>query len=147
MMTDQLIFICTGNTCRSPMAEGFFRVLGGEDRLQLLASSAGTFTDGGIPASKNAIIAAHELGAEISAHRSRRLTAEMVEQAKYVVCMTMAHLERVKTEFPEAEAKLYTLSQRDVQDPFGGNLDCYRETAKQIHDAVEQLIVRMETAE
>lgn len=143
MLTKKLIFICTGNTCRSPMAEGFFRALDGENRTEFLVSSAGTFTPEGLAPSKNAIITAHELGAEISAHRSRNLTQQMVEEATLLVCVTVAHAQRVAANFPQAISKIRILTP-DVQDPFGGNLQCYRETAQEIYHAVEKLIIELE---
>ena len=73
---DKIIFICTGNTCRSPMAEGLFRAHGGEEKTGLTAASAGLFTQDGMPASQNAVTSAAELGADITAHRSRMLTPE-----------------------------------------------------------------------
>lgn len=85
---EQIIFICTGNTCRSPMAEGLFRAHNGEEKTGLTAASAGLYTENGLPASANAVAAAGERGADISAHRSRQLTAEVAENAKYLVCMT-----------------------------------------------------------
>ena len=87
---DKIVFICTGNTCRSPMAEGFFRALGGEEKTGLAALSAGMYTSDGLPASGNAVTAAAELGADITSHRSRMLTPELAREAKYLVCMTGA---------------------------------------------------------
>ena len=74
---DTIIFLCTGNTCRSPMAEGLFHAHNGEEKTGLTAASAGLYTENGLPASANAVAAAGERGADISAHRSRQLTAEM----------------------------------------------------------------------
>lgn len=140
---DKIVFLCTGNTCRSPMAEGIFRALGGEEKTRLKAASAGIFTVDGLPASDNAQIAAAELGADLSAHRSQALTAEIAAQAKYLVCMTGAHYDRVLESFPKTEGKLFTLTPRDISDPFGGDLETYRRCAAEIRDGVTDIIRRL----
>ncbi|WP_346703953.1 low molecular weight protein arginine phosphatase [uncultured Agathobaculum sp.] len=140
---DTIIFICTGNTCRSPMAEGLFRAHGGEEQTGLAAASAGLFTQDGLPASDNAVTAAKELGADISAHRSRVLTHEMAQSARYLVCMTGAHYDRVCELFPDCADKVFTLTQRDVSDPFGGDLDTYRRAASEIDEGVRSIIGRL----
>ena len=140
---DHIIFICTGNTCRSPMAEGLFRAHGGEEQTGLAAASAGLFTQDGLPASDNAVTAAKELGADISAHRSRMLTHDMAQSARYLVCMTGAHYDRVCELFPDCADKVFTLTQRDVSDPFGGDLDTYRRAAAEIDAGVRSIIGRL----
>lgn len=140
---DHIIFICTGNTCRSPMAEGLFRAHGGEQETGLAAASAGLFTQDGLPASDNAVTAAKELGADISAHRSRVLTHEMAQSARYLVCMTGAHYDRVCELFPDCADKVFTLTQRDVSDPFGGDLETYRRAAAEIDEGVRSIIGRL----
>lgn len=140
---DYIIFICTGNTCRSPMAEGLFRAHGGEQETGLAAASAGLFTQDGLPASGKAVTAAKELGADISAHRSRMLTHEMAQSARYLVCMTGAHYDRVCELFPDCADKVFTLTQRDVSDPFGGDLETYRRAAAEIDEGVRSIIGRL----
>ena len=140
---DKIIFICTGNTCRSPMAEGLFRAHGGEEKTGLTAASAGLFTQDGMPASQNAIAAAAERGADITAHRSRMLTAEMAHAARYLVCMTGAHYDRLCELFPDCADKVFTLLPEDISDPFGGDLETYRRTAAEIDAGVRSIIERL----
>ena len=140
---DKIIFICTGNTCRSPMAEGLFRAHGGEEKTGLTAASAGLFTQDGMPASQNAVAAAAELGADITAHRSRMLTPELARDAHYLVCMTGAHYDRLCELFPDCADKVFTLTQRDISDPFGGDLETYRRAAAEIDAGVRSIIERL----
>ncbi len=140
---DSIIFICTGNTCRSPMAEGLFRARGGEEATGLKAESAGLFTQDGLPASEYAIIAAKELGADITGHRARYLTAEMGRDAKYLVCMTAAHYDLVRVRCPGCEGKLFTFLPHDVHDPYAGSLDVYRKTALELDEGVKSIIERL----
>ena len=140
---DKIIFICTGNTCRSPMAEGLFRARGGEEKTGLTAASAGLFTQDGMPASENAVTAAKELGADLSPHRSRMLTPEMAKNARYLVCMTGAHYDRLCEQYPDCTDKVFTLTQRDISDPFGGDLETYRRAAAEIDAGVRSIIERL----
>ena len=140
---DKIIFICTGNTCRSPMAEGLFRAHGGEEKTGLTAASAGLFTQDGMPASQNAIAASAERGADIAAHRSRMLTAEMAHAARYLVCMTGAHYDRLCELFPDCADKVFTLLPEDISDPFGGDLETYRRAAVEIDAGVRSIIERL----
>ena len=140
---DKIIFICTGNTCRSPMAEGLFRAHGGEDKTGLTAASAGLFTQDGMPASQNAVAAVAELGADITAHRSRMLTPDMARDARYLVCMTGAHYDRLCELFPDCADKVFTLLPEDISDPFGGDLETYRREAAEIDKGVRSIIERL----
>ena len=140
---DKIIFICTGNTCRSPMAEGLFRAHGGEDKTGLTAASAGLFTQDGMPASQNAVAAAAELGADITAHRSRMLTPELARDARYLICMTGAHYDRLCELFPDCADKVFTLLPEDISDPFGGDLETYRRAAAEIDKGVRSIIERL----
>ena len=141
---EQIVFVCTGNTCRSPMAEGLFRVLDGQARTGLCAQSAGLFVHDGMPASENTVLAAKEYGADLTAHQARQLSEEMVRQAKYLVCMTAAHYDRLVEAFPWAEDKVFTLAQEDVADPFGGTLETYEACAAQLRTCIQALIESLE---
>lgn len=138
-----IIFVCTGNTCRSPIAEGIFRALDGEAKTGLSAASAGLFTQDGLSASENAVKAAAELGADISNHRSSVLTEELVSNAQYLVCMTGTHYDALLARFLQAKDKIFLLMDRDVSDPFGGTLAVYQASANQINAGVQSLIERL----
>lgn len=140
---EKIIFICTGNTCRSPIAEGLFRAHGGEEITGLIAFSAGLFTQEGMPVSENAVTAAAERGADIADHHAHILTPELAREARYLVCMTGAHYDRICEMLPQEADKVFTLLPQDIPDPFGGNLDTYRQAAAVIDAGVKSIIERL----
>ncbi|MGB2824635.1 MAG: hypothetical protein WBF17_26910, partial [Phycisphaerae bacterium] len=146
MWRRMLLFVCTGNTCRSPIAEGLAKKhlaerFGCEVRhlaekgVEVL--SAGVFGLGAGEATAEAVRAAGELGADISGHRSRILTKELITDADVVFCMTASHIAEVVRLVPDAAEKVRRLDARgDVADPIGGGPGVYRRTAKRIDSAV-----------
>ncbi len=108
-----ILVVCTGNICRSPIAEGFLR----RDLLRRLGleapevSSAGTVAWEGAEASEGSIKAAWERGTDIAAHRARRLTADLVRRADLVLCMAAEHRSAVSALLPEAAPRTFTLKE------------------------------------
>jgi len=139
-----ILFVCTGNTCRSPMAEGIARKALADrlgcsvrklEECGYVVRSAGLFGGGGGAAS-DAVAAARAFGADISRHRSRPLTNELIRQADLVFCMTGSHVADVLRMAPDAQEKVRRMDpRRDVADPIGGGPSAYRRAAKQIAKA------------
>ncbi len=144
-----VLFVCTGNTCRSPIAEHLFRRmlarrLGVEDHelesrgIRLM--SAGTGTAPGSPPFEALVEAMRGMGLDLSGHRSRSATASMVEEADRVFVMTRRHKEQLDALVPECASHVELLDPegRDVEDPFGGDVETYRECAGRIRAALEK---------
>lgn len=128
----KVLFVCSGNTCRSAMCEAYFNALcrkNGADGLH--AESAGTSAMEGEPASVFSVEALRNYGTAIASHRARRLTGRMLSEADLIVVMTSAHRDRVLAMAPPAAEKTHLLGEysgapvRDITDPFGGGLDVY----------------------
>lgn len=138
----EILVICTGNTCRSPMAEALIRERLGELGVNVRVSSAGIFADGS-PASDNSRVAMAEVGIDISYHKSRQVTKEMIENADLILTMTNGHKITVLSAVPQAAGKVFTLAEysgeeRDVTDPFGGSIDDYRYCRNEIDRMVDK---------
>ncbi len=144
--SDLILFVCTGNTCRSPLAEGFARKEAAR-RLaikpeQLLArglrfASAGISAFSGSPASEGSLQAAAELGIDLSNHISRTLTPALVAAARVIYCLSSSHLAAIVTSLPESADKVQLLDPGgEVPDPIGGDLLLYRSTRDHISRAV-----------
>ena len=127
-----IVFVCTGNICRSPMAEYLYRthIM---SRLELQVCSAGVMTGYGTPASRYAVKVMNELGVDISAHRSQPVTRDLVEEAELLVVMTGGHREALLERYPHVADKGVLLKtfdpnrkDEDVMDPIGLSLDVYR---------------------
>lgn len=142
----QILFVCTGNICRSPVAEYLLRhSLGPESKWQV--SSAGLFAGNWLPASPPAVEVLAERGIDLTPHRSRLVTKDIIDQATLIVVMTNEHLEELKRRFPEAQDRVYVLKSfcaargnRDIPDPLGGTADLYREVCDEIATALPGLI-------
>src|SRR5690349_2553646 len=142
-----ILFVCTGNICRSPMAEGLFRQAV-RDSHEYKVLSAGVGAVEGQPPSPHAVRALKDLGIDISKQRSHVLTAELVQQADYIFGMTHGHVDAVNLLFPQAAEKTFLLREfdetldvfeKDISDPIGGSYEVYLNC----RDQIEQGIVSM----
>ncbi len=145
-----ILFVCTGNTCRSPVAAGLAGKLLAE-RLGAAASeldkkgvsivSAGLWAVNGHRATPEAIQAARKLGVDIANHRSQELTVELINSADLIFCMTDFHVAAVCRLVPSAAGRVRRLDRKaDISDPIGGGADVYRRTAERIKGAIEQAL-------
>ena len=139
-----LLFVCTGNTCRSPMAEGIARAVGRDLGIEVVTLSTGLFCVPGAKVSEESVVAVQELvGEDISEHSSRPLKIDFVKAADYVLAMTEDHKKILLRQFPFDSKKIMTLAEfggedGDVVDPFGQSQEVYNRTAKQIFDYVNK---------
>lgn len=134
-----VLFVCSGNTCRSPLAAVVFRhLLDQESRGDVVIGSAGTGAYDGEPASEGAYLVALERGLDLSGHRARLLTPELVAGADLILTMSGGHLARV--ERLGGAGKAWLLGDyanrgegpEEVRDPFGSDVETYRETVDQL---------------
>ena len=137
----KILFVCTGNTCRSPMAEGLALEIFGES---VQVASAGMEAGGGESASINALEVLKEQNIDLSKHRSRRIRAEYLANADWIIPMTQAQEEALRRVFPQYVEKTRYLGawvdqKKDVLDPWGGSLDVYRQTAHEIRELLSAL--------
>jgi L-threonylcarbamoyladenylate synthase len=155
MLTVNILFVCTGNTCRSAMAEGFTKkLLAGKlkcdiDRLEQIGykiTSAGTMALGGIDASAEAIIACDSRGVDITSHKSLRLSAETLKEVDYIFAMSAEHKNDIIRFLPEAGQKCMLLENNgDINDPVGGGTEAYETCGRIIEKAVNKRISELLT--
>ena len=137
-----ICFVCTGNTCRSPMAAAVYNHFAYKNKLDCRAVSAGLFPDGS-PISPSAVLALEEAGiepvpwADYHDHISGGISDELIGDCDQVVGMTGSHAMRLITMFPHHIAKVGTLS-REISDPYGGDLAQYKCCLKEITAAVRE---------
>ena len=141
-----VLFICTGNTCRSPMAEGYFKKLCiDKGRNDIVVSSAGTYAMEGIPPSESAIAVLKDYCVDISSLRSSHLSYEQLEAADLIVVMTENHYHQVLTLDPAAFSKVKMLlefkagKKENVNDPYGGSKSVYSYCFEEMKIALENL--------
>src|SRR5580692_825097 len=143
-----VLFICTGNICRSPMAEGIFRhIMKGRRDIQVMSAGIGAM-EGQAP-SPYAVQAVRELGIDISKQRSRQLTGDLVQEADYIFGMTHSHVDTVLLLYPQAAEKTFLLREfddtldifeKDISDPIGGSYDIYLNCRDQIEQGIATLL-------
>ncbi len=147
-----ILFICTGNVCRSPMAEGLFRqATNGSGQFRIVSAGLGAVD--GQPPTAHSVNAMREIGIDISAQRSRALTADLVRQADYIFGMTHAHVDTVGLLYPAAAEKTFLLCEfddsldpyeKDIPDPIGSPYEIYVHCREQIEQGVGSLLKFME---
>ncbi len=142
-----ILFVCTGNLCRSPMAEYLLRHHLGRDSSWKVGS-AGTYAIEGAPASRQAVAVLRDMGIDLTPHRSRELRRDLVESSRMVVAMTTAHADEIKRRFPDASAKVVLLKSfdkgsrsGDIHDPIGESKEVYGNICREIDEALLDLIL------
>ena len=149
----KILFVCTGNTCRSPMAAVIFNSIAAEKGLDYVAESAGVAAVGDRPASQNAIKAVAEIGLNLSGHRTRFLPSLDLNEYSLFVALNDEHYEILRSiGIPDSMLRLlrrapnvddiYDLRQ-GIVDPYGGDINAYRKCRDEIIGAVKMLITTL----
>ena len=147
-----ILFLCTGNVCRSPMAEGLFRhAVKGRGDFRVVSAGLGAM-DGQVP-THHSVQAMKEIGIDISRQRSQMLTAELVRDADFIFGMTHSHVDTVMLLYPPAAEKTFLVREfdetlepyeKDISDPIGGSYPIYVECRDQIEQGVVTILKFME---
>ena len=124
-----ILFVCSGNTCRSPMAAALARAHGVD------AQSAGLNADPGDPAAPEAVYVAQRYGADLRTHEARNVQAKLIREASQVYAMTNYHAEHLKKRFPQYAERIHVLDP-SISDPYGWGVDAYETCAKELLTAM-----------
>ncbi|MEO0155601.1 MAG: L-threonylcarbamoyladenylate synthase [candidate division WOR-3 bacterium] len=137
-----LLFVCSGNSCRSPMAQGIIKTMLNERYVDV--KSAGTAAIDGLPASENARVVVKEFGGDITDHRTKYITKELIDEADLILVMEFKHYETILEIAPDSAIKTFLLKEykrrtkyNEVSDPVGRDLSVYRDTALEMFPSLK----------
>ena len=141
----RICFVCTGNTCRSPMAAAVANAIAKSEGLSILADSAGLYAAEGEPIAEYAVQALERVGIEsidgrdYHAHTANNLTDALVAGADWLIPMTQTHAMELILRYPDAVKKIVCMPHR-IFDPYGGNLQVYEACLAEIVNGVRALL-------
>ncbi len=138
----KVLFVCTGNTCRSPLAAAIFKSLA---PAGYAVDSCGTDVYRSMPASSGSVKAAKKFGVSLKHHRSKQVSDQLVTEADIIYCMTSGHAAILRSDYPDFTSKIRIVPGGEVRDPFGGSDSVYTQCAKQIYSAVKQIVADLKS--
>lgn len=146
----KIMFICTGNICRSAMADGMMKKLIKENNIDAEVYSCGVYAETGDYATYNAVETAKEYDVDISSHRATNIRESKIEEMDLILCATLSHKQSVLCLYPELKGKVYTMKEyakidkngqdMDIKDPWGYDLNVYYNCALEIKECLEKTI-------
>lgn len=149
----KIMFVCTGNICRSPMCEYYFQKLVNESGLEndFLISSCGTYANTGESSTINAIESMKKYGVDLNKHRAKNIDDIDIENYDLILCLTLSHKNAVLGLYPSLKGRVYTLKEyihpnekyKNIDDPWGFNLNVYNECANEIVNSLDELLKKI----
>ena len=150
----QFLFVCTGNTCRSPMAELYFKHLAAQNNLTISVKSAGlcAYQNDTISHNSKAVLLANNVPCEN--FTSTLLTQELIDESNFIIGISYSHYQNILHKFPNAQGKCFPLisflndesASMDIIDPFGGSLAVYQDVFEMMKPALDNMIILMKEA-
>lgn len=142
----KIMFICTGNICRSAMAHALMQKILEEEKLSLEVYSSGLYAETGDYATYNAIAAMKEYEVDLSTHKATNTRESNIKEMDLILCATLGHKMMLLQMYPDLAEKIYTMKEyvgdndKDIKDPWGYDLETYKNCAKEIYNCVTKII-------
>lgn len=144
-----ILIVCTGNTCRSPMAESLLKdkLKSHVESMTFRVVSAGVAAQPGGPASEGALVAMKERGLSLDEHQSRSISQSLLERSDLILTMTSNHRQAILSRWPQVSSKVFCLAPAgsDVSDPYGGPIEAYRKCADRIDQCLDEWVEKLDT--
>ncbi|NLF44575.1 MAG: low molecular weight protein arginine phosphatase [Syntrophomonadaceae bacterium] len=142
----KILLVCSGNTCRSPMAQAMLQqMLHDTQNKEITVKSAGLFTSDGLPASEAARLVMEEMGLDLSGHTSQKVNEALMAEAELVLTMTEEQRQILAEAFPQKKQQIFTLVEftgqpgRDIDDPYGMGWENYRKVSEELKEILMRL--------
>ena len=148
----KVMFICTGNICRSAMAEGYLKKRVQEEKIDVQVCSSGIYAEDGAKATHLAEEAMRKYGIDLSEHRATNTHNSKIKQMDIILCATTSHKQILTEMYPDLKEKIYTIKEyaygnidesKDINDPWGYDITVYRHCAKELVEAIEKILQKL----